>query len=117
MLAIKGFGHDQSEGRGLTIGEVADHLKLRHHSAVELVDRTERGGLVERVRAEDDRRRVFVRLTGQGESALQELSVCHLEELRSTGPALVRALSELQSSIGDERLMPPSVFDRDKESD
>ena len=38
LLAVR--GHDG----GPTIGEVAEQLLLRHHSAVELVDRAERPG-------------------------------------------------------------------------
>jgi DNA-binding MarR family transcriptional regulator len=95
LLAIKGFGQ---EGK-LTIGEVAHKLKLRHHSAVELVDRAERGGLVERVRANADRRQVFVQLTERGEDALLKLSMYHRKELRSMGPALVGALNELSGGL------------------
>ncbi len=43
LLAIRGHDGDP------TIGDVADHLLLRHHSVVELVDRAERGGLVHRL--------------------------------------------------------------------
>jgi len=38
LLAIRGHG----DRRRPTIGEVAEHLLLRHHSAVGLVDRAER---------------------------------------------------------------------------
>jgi DNA-binding MarR family transcriptional regulator len=91
LLIVKGFGHDGQ----LTIGELAKRLKVRHHSAGELVNRAEASGLVERARAEDDRRHVYVRLTEQGEKVLRELSIHHLEELRSNGPALVRSLTKL----------------------
>ena len=43
LLAIRGHG----DPRGLTIGEVADYLLLRHHSTVELVDRADGAGLVD----------------------------------------------------------------------
>jgi DNA-binding MarR family transcriptional regulator len=39
LLAVRGHDGDP------TIGDVADHLMLRHHSAVELVDRAERAGV------------------------------------------------------------------------
>jgi DNA-binding MarR family transcriptional regulator len=97
MLVIKGFGRD---GR-LTISELADKMKLRHHSTVELVNRTEKSGLVARARAQHDRRHVFVSLTPRGEAVLQELTIYHLEELRSSGPALVRALGMLYTFLGD----------------
>ena len=45
LLAIRGHGR---ASRSPTIGEVAEHLQLRHHSAVGLVDRAEEAGLVQR---------------------------------------------------------------------
>ncbi len=104
MLVVKGFGRD---GR-LTISELADKMKLRHHSTVELVNRAEKSGLVARTRAQHDRRHVFVSLTPHGETMLQELTVYHLEELRSSGPALVRALSKLYAFADG---LQPSITD------
>jgi DNA-binding MarR family transcriptional regulator len=78
LLAIK--GHD--DPKGPTIGEVADHLALRHHSAVGLVDRAEGSGLIERRRDPDDHRVVHLHLTATGQKLIQRLSAAHLEELR-----------------------------------
>ena len=74
-----------------TIGLLAEHLLIRHHSAVGLIDRLEERGLVERVRGTTDRRQVRVRLTSAGEEKLG-LSLSHSEELRSSGPMLVEGL-------------------------
>src|ERR1700685_4815675 len=54
LLAIRGH----PDHRGPTVGEVADYLLLRHHSAVGLVDRAEEAGLVTRNRDEKDHRNV-----------------------------------------------------------
>jgi len=97
ILVIKGFGQNGH----LTISELAGKMKLRHHSTVELVNRAEKSGLVARTRAQHDRRHVFVSLTPRGEALLQELTMYHLEELRSSGPALVRALGMLYTFLGD----------------
>jgi len=78
-----------------TIGLLAEHLLIRHHSAVGLIDRLEERGLVERVRGTTDRRQVRVRLTSAGEEKLGRLSLSHSEELRSSGPMLVEALRVL----------------------
>ncbi len=78
LLAVR--GHPGPEAP--TIGDVAEHLQLRHHSAVGLVDRAEAAGLVARVADADDRRVVRVRLQDRGRVALQELTALHLEELR-----------------------------------
>jgi DNA-binding MarR family transcriptional regulator len=77
------------------IGDLARRLLLRHHSAVELVDRLERRGLVARRRDAADGRRVLVRLTPRGERVLARLSEHHLAELRTSGPELARALARL----------------------
>jgi DNA-binding MarR family transcriptional regulator len=65
LLAIKGFpGRDR-----VKVGELAERLQLRHHSAVGLIDRLVAEELAARVRSEEDRRPVFVELTRQGERA------------------------------------------------
>jgi DNA-binding MarR family transcriptional regulator len=79
LLAIR--GHPDS--RGPSVGELADYLCTRHHSAVQLIDRTEQLGLITRTRAQDeDRRVVRLTLTKAGQEKLTLLSTAHLEELR-----------------------------------
>ncbi|HUR23697.1 MAG TPA: helix-turn-helix domain-containing protein [Acidimicrobiales bacterium] len=75
LLAIRGHGSAPS------IGDVADHLLLRHHSVVELVDRAVRGGLVRRVADPTDLRVVRLELLPEGEAKLAALSATHYEEL------------------------------------
>ncbi len=75
LLAIKGHGPPPS------IGDVADHLLLRHHSTVELVDRAVHAGLVERVDDGTDHRIVRLRLTQSGTRRIEALAEAHLEEL------------------------------------
>jgi DNA-binding MarR family transcriptional regulator len=77
LLAIR--GHDEPQGP--TIGQVADYLLTRHHSVVELVDRTERLGLISRSRDPDDHRAVRLALTDHGAQVLESLTSVHLEEL------------------------------------
>lgn len=81
-----------------TIGALADDLLIRHHSAVELVSRMEKKGLVHRDRADDDRRVVLVRITPRGKKLLRRLALAHRGELRTTGPALVAALEQVLSA-------------------
>jgi DNA-binding MarR family transcriptional regulator len=98
LLAIKGL----PPGRTATIGELAERLQLQHHSTVELIDRLVERGFVERRRDDpDDQRRVHVYLTPDGEGILLKLSAIALAELRSTGPALVRALNVLIANNGE----------------
>jgi DNA-binding MarR family transcriptional regulator len=91
LLAIKGFpGRD-----AVTVGELAERLQLRHHSAVELLDRLVDLKLVTREPSEIDRRQVHVRVTERGEQILDRLSATHEEQLRRIGPELSSLLERL----------------------
>jgi DNA-binding MarR family transcriptional regulator len=77
------------------IRALADRLALKHNSAVELIDRLELHGYVRRSRSRDDRRRVLVSLLPRGEKLLEQVARHRISELRSTGAALVAAISAL----------------------
>ncbi|MBV9091295.1 MAG: MarR family transcriptional regulator [Mycobacteriaceae bacterium] len=77
LLAIRGH----ADRRGPTIGEIADYLLLKHHSAGGLVHRANAAGLVRRVRDTGDRRVVRIQLTDAGTARLESLTAMHLEEL------------------------------------
>ena len=79
----------------LTIGELAELMHVRHHSAVGLMDRLVRRGWLRRVADKQDGRRVHVRLTSAGEKILAKLAAVHRDELRRLGPELVRSLQSL----------------------
>jgi DNA-binding MarR family transcriptional regulator len=91
MLAIKG----KPAGEEPRIGYLAECLQIQHHSAVELVDRLVKKGLIARTRSSRDRREVFVKLTPRGEQVLSELTAHTGAELRSAAPALVAILRKL----------------------
>jgi DNA-binding MarR family transcriptional regulator len=97
LLAVR--GHD--DPRGPTVGDVAGHLLLRHHSAVGLVDRAAAAGLL--VRAPDPGRpsAVRLRLTAEGAARLEALSEQHLEELAHLSPTM-HALWEALERAGDD---------------
>ncbi|MGV0717495.1 MarR family transcriptional regulator [Mycolicibacterium sp. XJ662] len=78
LLAVRGH----TDPRGPTIGDIADYLLLRHHSAGELVHRAETGGLLARVRDSDDGRVVRLQLTHEGSERLESLTALHVEELK-----------------------------------
>jgi DNA-binding MarR family transcriptional regulator len=78
LLAIRGWGHDTAP----SISDMAEALQLRHHSAVELVQRAERAGLVRLRRDPNDKRRQLLELTVKGHRKLAKLSVLHRDELR-----------------------------------
>ena len=83
------------EGRAASISYLAERMMVRHNSAVELVDRTERAGLVRRVVDESDHRRSLVEVTVRGGELLTRLAGQHLIELGVAGPEMVRALRRL----------------------
>jgi DNA-binding MarR family transcriptional regulator len=77
LLAVRGH----PDPRGPTIGEIAGYLLVRHHSAVELIDRAVTAGLVARRADNQDGRTVRIALTGDGRQRLERLAAAHLEEL------------------------------------
>jgi len=91
LLALKGLPN----GRKATISELAERLQIKHHSAVELIDRLVERDLIQRSRDDPDQRRVIIHLTPHGEQLLKKLSLLHRKELQSTGPILVRTLKAL----------------------
>jgi DNA-binding MarR family transcriptional regulator len=93
LLAIEGF-----PGRNwVTIGELAEQMRIAHHSAVGMVDRMEGLGLLKRASSEQDRRRVQVSLTRKGHYILEKLYRIHRAELRSVGPQLAALLQKAAS--------------------
>jgi DNA-binding MarR family transcriptional regulator len=90
LLAIEGF-----PGRNwVTMGELAEQMRIAHHSAVGMVDRMEGLGLLKRVSSEQDRRRVHVSVTRKGRDILEKLYRIHRTELRSVGPQLAALLQK-----------------------
>jgi DNA-binding MarR family transcriptional regulator len=84
LLAIRGH----PDPTGPSIGDVAACLFLRHHSAVGLVDRAERAGLVVRRQDPANHSMVRLQLTSKGSQQLEALSALHLEELSHLAPAM-----------------------------
>jgi len=91
LLAIRGL----PQGCDATIQTLAERLALKHHSAVELIDRLETNGFVRRTRSRNDRRRVFVSLLPRGDRLLELVARHRISELRSSGEALVGAIDAL----------------------
>jgi DNA-binding MarR family transcriptional regulator len=77
LLAIRGH----PDPAGPTVGEIADYLVLRHHSAVGLIDRAEAAGLVKRTPDPANNRIVRLALTQSGIDKLDGLTDSHREEL------------------------------------
>jgi len=96
LLAIKGFpGRDF-----VTNGELAEHLQIKHHSAVGLANRLEAQGLISRKHSESDRREVYVTLTRSGSELLEKLTAAHREELKSVWNQLAGILGTMGDGSG-----------------
>lgn len=88
LLVIKGY----RRGQPITVGDLAQRLKIRHNTAVELANRLVEGGLVERIQDGADQRRVLLQLTSAAERHLAKLSGAHLDELNRIKPMLQEIL-------------------------
>ena len=100
LLAVR--AHSGTEA--MTVGELADVLLIRNHSALGLVERLIERGLMTRAASPQDRRRVLLYLTVDGAHQLERISRSNLGQLKSTLPVftdLLRALEQLE-------LPPPS---------
>lgn len=96
MLALMGYpGREWA-----TVQELADLIQRRHHSVVELVNRAQAQGLVQRDPHPSDARAVQVSLTTEGEQTLAELSALHRDELRRVGSKLSHPFWEDLSHSG-----------------
>jgi DNA-binding MarR family transcriptional regulator len=78
-----------------TIAYVAARLYLRHNSTVELVDRTERQGLLKREIDADDHRKVLLRLTALGKERLTLLVEQHYAQLQQWAPEMIEVLRRI----------------------
>jgi DNA-binding MarR family transcriptional regulator len=94
LLAIKGFPGREH----LTNGELAERLRIKHHSAVGLVNRLETLNLVSRKQSDADRRNIYIALTESGEKLLEKLAVAHRDELKNLVPQLTDILESLKHS-------------------
>jgi DNA-binding MarR family transcriptional regulator len=91
LLAVKGFPSDTPP----SMGDLAQRLGIRHHSAVGLVDRLTLAGWLRRTTDSEDGRRVALTLTRAGEAKISALSSAHREELRRLAPMLKQLLAQI----------------------
>ncbi|HUL16275.1 MAG TPA: MarR family transcriptional regulator [Terriglobales bacterium] len=91
LLAIRGLPANTEA----SIRTLAERLALKHHSAVELLDRLEKHGYVRRKRSQEDRRQVLISLLPRGQRLLDQVAGQRISELRASGAALVAAIQAL----------------------
>jgi DNA-binding MarR family transcriptional regulator len=96
MLAIRTW-----PTKTMTVKDLSEELLLTHHAAVQLVNRLERAGLVERRPSAVDRRSVLLRLSARGDGLTEGLAEQHLEEVLRQEPLLSRSLRQLRKMAGE----------------
>jgi len=89
LLTIKGLSRPHHY---MSVGELADFLLVKHHTAVGLLDRMAKSGLLKRFRDSGDGRRIQVMLTRKGEQQLSKVAELNWAELRSRRLSLPRLL-------------------------
>lgn len=87
-----------SQGHTASIGRLAERLRLKHNSAVELAQRLEAAELVTRYVHHEDRRSVMLNLTQQGMDKLEILTRSHRRELAQLSPEIM----ELFYNLGEQ---------------
>lgn len=103
LLAIKGF----PERDRITVGELAEMLQIRHHSAGNLATRLEADGLLRRKPDAKDHRKVFIRLTAAGSAILKKLAAAHTQELQQMRGELKTILNHLEHPQEKDREFEP----------
>jgi|SRR5579863_6562520 len=101
QLLLQVAGAPQSTA--VTIAYAAVRLELKHNSAVELVDRSEREGLLERTPDATDKRRIILRITRKGQQILGRLADDHARELDVLAPGLMGALERVRLHASGNR--------------
>jgi DNA-binding MarR family transcriptional regulator len=91
------------EGTAVTIAYAAERLGLKHNSTVELVNRSEREGLLSRVADDSDRRRAILQVTRKGNQVLGKLSNAHARERNELAPRLAEALKHVRLHVSDRK--------------
>jgi len=91
LLAVKAYPE-----KGLTISQLSERLQVKHHSAVNIVDRLAEQRLVRRERGERDRRERHVALTEKGEKLIEQLAKVHYVELAKRRDEMIKGLQRLR---------------------
>ena len=95
LLVIKTSGANGP----ISVGELAEQLMIRDHSAAELVSRLVEAKLVRRKVDPGDRRRSLILITPAGERSLSRLAAVHLARLRANKDAFLNLFMAEQAAL------------------
>ncbi len=99
LLALRGL----PEGKEPSVLVLSERLQIRHNTAVELINRLAKRGLVRRFRSESDSRKALIRLTGKGETLIEKLVEERFAQLHSSQPELIKALNQVLARANSKR--------------
>lgn len=91
LLVIRASPHGTAN-----VGRLAERLKIRHNSAVELANRLVTSGLIVREISPSDRRAVLLSLTPEGSARLEVLAQVHRNELRQLKPEFLSLFNHME---------------------
>jgi len=91
LLAIKAY-----PSGNFTISQLSERLQVKHHSAVNIVDRLVERKLIRRQAGEEDRRERHLELTEKGQRLIEELARVHYDELSERSAEMIACLKRLQ---------------------
>ena len=91
LLAVKAFA-----GESLTISQLSERLQIKHHSAINIVDRLVAKKLIRRKAGKHDRRERHLELTNKGERLVEELAYVHYRELTKRSEEMIKGLRRFQ---------------------
>lgn len=86
--------------RPLTMSELSSELMVSNGNVTGVIDRLEKSGLVERNRAQHDRRILYIQLTKEGRSSFSQMAKHHKQWLAELfGDISEKEMSRLQSLL------------------
>jgi DNA-binding MarR family transcriptional regulator len=97
------FAAGTPDGSPPAIGDLAERMQVEHQSAVGLVDRTQKAGLVRRRRDPANRRRVLVEVTPKGSRLLGRLASQHFATIEGLGAAFLPPLRHVAAGPAGRR--------------
>jgi DNA-binding MarR family transcriptional regulator len=102
LLVVRGHANQPR----VNIGEIAEGLQIRHHGASLLVDRCVKRGLLQRMEDPEDRRRVHVWLTEEGQRILDQIMDANRKKLGTLHEMMFR--DSLRQALATNRELAES---------
>ncbi len=102
LLVIRTNRADQH----ISVGELAEQLMIKDHSAAELVSRLVQARLVKRYTDPDDRRRSLLVMTKEGDERLTILARAHLDRLRANKAAFLNLFGSAEPTFSHRLARP-----------